>query len=210
MQVLYDDDDLLVLSKPSGLLSVPGRPEDHKDSLQTRAAAEYKGALLVHRLDHDTSGVFLMAMNKRAQANLGLQFEERKTEKSYIARVWGHIEGERGQVDLPLCVDWVNRPRQMVCYENGRPAQTDWEVIERGELPDGAPFTRVKLTPITGRSHQLRVHMAEMGFPILGEPFYAPEEAEKAADRLQLHAESLTIRHPTSGEMMTFIDPCPF
>ena len=206
LSVVYKDDDLLVLSKPSGLLSVPGKAEDHQDSLETRARKEFPDALLVHRLDLETSGVFLMARNKDTQANLGKQFERRKTDKRYIARVWGHVKDDTGRIDLPLRCDWDNRPRQMVCHEHGKPAQTDWEVLEREE----GGFTRVLLKPITGRSHQLRVHMEALGYPMLGEVFYAPDEARDAADRLQLHAESLTIHHPEDGRRITFTDPCPF
>ena len=206
LNIIHRDDDLLVLSKPSNLLSVPGRGADLQDCLEVRARAEFPEALLVHRLDLETSGVFIMALNKNAQRNLGLQFEQRRTEKHYIARVWGHIEEDAGTIDLPLRCDWENRPRQMVCYEHGKPAQTDWEVLER----ENAGFTRVLLKPITGRSHQLRVHMEQLGHPILGEVFYAHEEARDAAERLQLHAESLTIDHPKNGERVTFTDSAPF
>ena len=210
LNILYQDDDLLVLSKPSGILSVPGKPEEHRDCLETRAKAEIPNALLTHRLDLETSGIFMMALNKAAQAHINLQFEKRRTEKHYIARVWGNVKGENGQIDLPLCVDWDNRPRQMVCHIYGRCAQTDWDVLERGQLPCGNPFTRMLLKPITGRSHQLRVHMEELGHPILGEVFYAHDEAENAADRLQLHAQSLTIHHPKDEALITFTDPAPF
>ncbi|MEZ5814625.1 MAG: pseudouridine synthase [Alphaproteobacteria bacterium] len=206
LHILYQDDDLLVLSKPSGLLSVPGRAAEHADCLEVRARAEFPGALLVHRLDLETSGVFIMALNKESQVKLGRQFENRETEKRYIARVWGMPEEDGGRVDLPLRCDWENRPRQMVCHEHGKPAQTDWEVLERE--PEG--FTRMLLKPVTGRSHQLRVHMEALGHPILGEVFYAHEEAEKAAERLQLHAQSLSVYHPASGDKITFTDPAPF
>ena len=205
LNVLHQDDDLLVLSKPAGLLSVPGKGAELQDSLELRARTEFPQALLVHRLDMDTSGVFLMAMNKDAQANLGKQFERRKTEKVYIAEVWGSPEEDSGRIDLPLRCDWENRPRQMVCYEHGKPSQTDWEVLARGEHS-----TRMLLKPITGRSHQLRVHMEQLGHPILGEMFYAPDNVRDAAERLLLHAESLTIHHPKDGERVTFTDPAPF
>ena len=206
LNILYQDDDLLVLAKPSGLLSVPGKAEDQRDCLETRARAEFPEALLTHRLDLETSGVFMMARNKGAQVHINRQFELRDTQKRYIARVWGHVEDNSGHIDLPMRCDWENRPRQMICHEHGRAAQTDWEVLERE--PEG--FTRMLLKPVTGRSHQLRVHMEELGYPILGEVFYAHDEAEEAAERLQLHAERLTITHPTSGELVSFTDPCPF
>ncbi|MAF97801.1 MAG: RNA pseudouridine synthase [Micavibrio sp.] len=216
LKILHEDDALLVFSKPSGLLSVPGRAEDHADCLQARAAALYPESLLVHRLDLETSGIFIMARTKEAQSHLGKQFERRKTAKTYIARIWGDVEGEEGLIDLPLRCDWENRPMQMVCYEHGRPSQTHWTVLARETLPDGSPVTRLELNPITGRSHQLRVHLLELGnkeqggHPILGDDFYAHERAHKAAPRLQLHAEKLTIHHPNGGERISFIDPCPF
>lgn len=210
LKILHQDDDLLVLSKPSGLLSVPGRGEDLSDCLEMRAKEAFPEALLIHRLDMETSGVFIMAMNKDTQRNIGLQFERRKTRKTYIARVWGVIEENSGAIDLPLRCDWENRPLQIVCYEHGRASQTGWEVLEREENA-----TRVKLTPHTGRTHQLRVHMLELdkengGHPVLGDDFYAHEKAYDAAERLQLHAESLTLHHPKGGKLVTFTDECPF
>ena len=206
LRVLYEDADLLVLSKPSGLLSVPGRGEDVQDCLERRVRDEYSDALIVHRLDMETSGVFLMARNKAAQGHVGKQFEQRTTKKHYIARVWGHLEADTGRVDLPIRCDWENRPRQMVCYGHGKNAVTDWEVIER----EDTGYSRMLLKPITGRSHQLRVHMEEIGHPILGEVFYAHDDAREAADRLQLHAQMLEITHPASGERVIFTDPAPF
>ncbi|MCB9982635.1 MAG: RluA family pseudouridine synthase [Rhodospirillales bacterium] len=205
LNIIHRDDDLLVLSKPAGLLSVPGKAPEHADCLETRGKQEFPESLLVHRLDMDTSGIFIMAMNKKAQANLGKQFERRKIDKTYIAQVWGVPDQSEGRVDLPLRCDWENRPLQMVCYEHGRPAQTAWQVIgvEQGHA-------RVQLKPLTGRSHQLRVHMQALGHPILGDRFYAPEEARDGLDRLYLHAHSLTLHHPKDGTLTTFTDPCPF
>lgn len=171
LKILYKDDDVLVLSKPSGLLSVQGKNPGLEDCLQSRALKEFPYARLVHRLDLDTSGVFLMALKKTAQAHINLQFEKRKTQKRYIARVWGHVKDESGHVDLPIRVDWDNRPRQMISYEHGRSAQTDWHVLDHEILPCGNACTRVALKPITGRSHQLRLHMKEIGYPILVYPF---------------------------------------
>lgn len=208
LKVLHKDDDLLVLSKPSNLLSVPGRKADQQDSLEIRAREQFPECLLIHRLDMETSGIFLMALNKAAQGNIGKQFEHRKVAKTYIARVFGHPSEDAGLIDLPLICDWENRPKQMVCYEHGKPSQTKWSVMERegGDMP----ITRLRLEPITGRSHQLRVHLAEIGHPILGEPFYATDEILHCVPRLQLHAESLSIHHPSSDERITFHDPCPF
>ena len=196
---------MLVLSKPSGLLTVPGKPVDHRDCLESRARKEFPQATIVHRLDMDTSGIVVMALDAAAHRHIGLQFERRKTEKSYQARVWGTVTEAAGTIDLPLICDWPNRPKQMVDFEHGKPASTDWSVLEREDHA-----TRLRLYPLTGRSHQLRVHMLSLGHPILGDNFYAHEEAYRAVDRLQLHAESLTLHHPDDGRRITFNDPCPF
>ena len=209
LDVLFEDESLLVLHKPSGLLSVPGKAPDHKDCMETRAKATYTDALLVHRLDMETSGVFLMARTKEAQRHLGLQFEHRNAKKSYIARIWGHPDNQNGRIDLPLICDWPNRPKQMVDHENGKKAVTNWSVIAREKI-GAVNATRVELSPETGRSHQLRVHMLAMGHPILGDQLYAPEEALQATSRLQLHARSLTILHPVTKEFITFEADVPF
>jgi len=207
LDVRHRDDQVLVLHKPSGLLSVPGKAAELADCLEARAKAEYPEALLVHRLDMDTSGVFVMAMNKAAQRNLGLQFERRKTAKHYVALVHGIMEDDSGLVDEPLRCDWPNRPKQMICYEHGKPSQTRFEVLERNEATNR---TRVKLTPVTGRSHQLRVHMLHLGHPILGDDLYAHDDAYEAADRLMLHAEMLGFHHPDGGTFVEFTAACPF
>ena len=205
LSVIYRDAHILILDKPSGLLAVPGKPEAHDDCLEERARKFYRGAMTVHRLDRDTSGVVVMGMTRKAHANLSMQFEKRQTKKTYIARVWGNVEGENGHIDLPLGVDWKNRPKQIIDYENGKSAQTDWEVIAREDS-----ITRVRLAPATGRSHQLRVHMLSLGHPIVGDVFYAEGAALEAAPRLHLHAESLTFTHPDSGVQCSFTAPCPF
>ena len=165
LDVIHLDHELLLVNKPSGLLSVPGRGPLLADCLISRIQADYPTALLVHRLDRDTSGVMVFALSPHAQRHLGLQFEKRQTQKTYVARVWGQMVEQSGTVDLPIIVDWPNRPRQMICHETGRAAQTDWQVIKSGPQE-----TRVKLSPKTGRSHQLRVHMLALGHPILGDP----------------------------------------
>lgn len=202
--VLYADDHMVVADKPSGLLSVPGRGEDRADCLINRLRVVYPDILLVHRLDLDTSGVMAFGRTKAAQAFLGQQFEQRLTKKIYLARLWGEVAEDAGRVDLPLIVDWPNRPRQHVNFDTGKPSVTDWRVLKRGNGE-----TRMRLMPLTGRSHQLRVHMAEIGHVILGDPLYA---SGAAADypRLMLHADSLKIRHPDSGAAMTFSAACPF
>lgn len=203
--MLYQDDDLLVVDKPSGLLSVPGKAAEHSDCLETRAQETYPQCRIVHRLDMDTSGILVLAMNAKAHRHLGLQFERRHIKKTYVARVWGNVGGDSGTVDLPLICDWPNRPRQMVDHERGKPSQTDWQVLERDST-----ITRLKLTPITGRSHQLRVHLLSLGHPILGDNIYAHQEALDASDRLQLHAQRLTLFHPTGGKTCEFNSECPF
>ena len=204
LAILYQDHEILVVDKPHGLLSVPGRGEHLADSLLTRVQAAFPEALLVHRLDRDTSGVMVFAVTPKAQRNLGLQFERRHTKKTYVARVWGHVAEKTGTVDLPLIVDWPNRPLQMVDWERGKSALTEWRVARYEERT-----TRIRLFPRTGRSHQLRVHMREIGHPILGDPFYARGEA-RAAPRMMLHAESLRLRHPDGGKAITYSSPCPF
>ncbi len=205
LSVVYHDDDLLVLDKPSGLLTVPGKAPEHGDCLELRARQAYPQSRIVHRLDMDTSGIVVLAMNAKAHRHLGLQFERRHIKKTYIARVWGVVEKDSGTIDLPLICDWPNRPRQMVDHERGKPSQTDWQVLTRNE-----GSTRVKLTPLTGRSHQLRVHMLSLGHVILGDNIYADAPALAAADRLQLHAQSLTLFHPADGRTCEFASKCPF
>ena len=205
LAVLYRDDDLLLVDKPSGLLSVPGKPESHRDCLETRVKAAFPEALLIHRLDMETSGVMVFAMNPRAQKLINGQFERRIVKKTYVARVDGVLAADAGQIDLPLIADWPNRPLQKVCRETGKPARTRWQVLARERTA-----TRVELRPETGRSHQLRVHMMSIGHPILGDPFYADDPIWLAAPRLQLHALALSLRHPDGGAWRRFSAPCPF
>lgn len=205
IEVIHLDDDLLLVNKPSGLLSVPGKAPEHADCLETRVKTELTQALLVHRLDMDTSGVMVFAMNKAAQRHMGLQFERRHIRKTYLADVFGQMEGDVGAVDLPLIVDWPNRPLQKICHETGKKAQTGWKVLSRHN-----DRTRVELKPLTGRSHQLRVHMLAIGHPILGDRFYATGRALAASERLRLHAQSLVLHHPTGGERVQFECVCPF
>lgn len=204
LDVIHLDHELCVVNKPSGLLSVPGKGAHLADCLLARVQAAFPEALLVHRLDRDTSGVMVFAMTPHAQRHLGLQFEKRQVRKVYLARVWGEMAEKTGTVDLPLIVDWPNRPLQKVDYETGKPALTEWRVVR---VQEGT--TRVRLYPQTGRSHQLRVHMKEVGHPILGDPFYA-EGAARDFPRLMLHAESLRLRHPDGGKGMTFSAKAPF
>ena len=184
-------------------MSVPGKGEELADCLIARIQVAFPTALLVHRLDRDTSGIMVFAQTKAAQRHLGLQFEKRKTKKTYIARVQGEVAEKEGTVNLPLIVDWPNRPLQHVNYESGKEAVTDWV---RTRIEDGT--SRMRLFPQTGRSHQLRVHMQQLGHPILGDPFYS-EDFEKYP-RMMLHAEKLRLRHPQGGRGMEFKAKCPF
>ncbi|GAB5435999.1 RluA family pseudouridine synthase [Falsiruegeria mediterranea] len=204
LNVLHEDAQVIVVDKPWGLLSVPGRGEHLADCLLSRVQAAFPQALLVHRLDRDTSGVMIFAQTPHAQRHLGMQFEKRQTRKIYVARVWGRLEPKTGTVDLPLIVDWPNRPRQMVCHETGKQAVTDWRVAKyEGQT------TRVKLSPKTGRSHQLRVHMLALGHSILGDPFYA-EGPARDFPRMMLHSEELRLKHPEGGLSMKFRAKAPF
>ncbi|SNY91220.1 tRNA pseudouridine32 synthase / 23S rRNA pseudouridine746 synthase [Cohaesibacter sp. ES.047] len=205
LSVLFADEHLAIIDKPSGLLSVPGKDAAHWDCVEYRAKQALGDARIVHRLDMDTSGVMVLARTSDCHRNLGRQFEKRKVEKHYVARVWGNMVEECGHVDLPLICDWPSRPKQMVCFERGKQAQTDWQVLQRDDRS-----TLVRLTPHTGRSHQLRVHMQSLGHVIIGDRFYARGDALSGADRLLLHAEKLGLIHPATGEWMEFLSPCPF
>ena len=202
--ILHHDHEVILVDKPAGLLSVPGKGPELADCVISRLQAVFPDALLVHRLDRDTSSVMIFALTPHAQRHLGLQFEKRYTKKTYIARVWGRLAENTGTVDLPLNVDWPNRPRQMVDHENGRQAITDWRLVRASDTE-----SRVRLMPRTGRSHQLRVHMLEIGHPILGDPFYATGAA-RAFPRLMLHSETLQFRHPDGGKGTRVTAPCPF
>jgi tRNA pseudouridine32 synthase/23S rRNA pseudouridine746 synthase len=200
--LLHADAHLLLFDKPSGLLTVPAKPPGPADSLEARVRAAFPEALLVHRLDRDTSGVVVFARTRLAQRHLNWQFERRQVAKGYVARVAGAAAGEAGQIELPLIADWPNRPLQMVCFERGKPSVTEWWVLARE-----AGATRLALRPLTGRSHQLRVHLLAIGHPILGDPFYGDAGS---ADRLQLHAERLGFRHPDGGAWVEFAAEVPF
>ncbi|WP_299562284.1 RluA family pseudouridine synthase [uncultured Sulfitobacter sp.] len=202
--ILHEDTQVLLVDKPAGLLSVPGKGPHLADCLLARVQAAFPDALLVHRLDRDTSGVMIFALTPYAQRHLGLQFEKRMTKKTYVARVWGVPAAKTGIVDLPLIVDWPNRPLQMVCQKTGKPAQTDWRVIK-----NEGDTARVRLTPHTGRSHQLRVHMLSLGHPILGDPFYATGPAREFP-RLMLHSEELRFNHPEGGRSTKVRSAAPF
>lgn len=205
LTILHEDEHILVLDKPSGLLTVPGKPETHADCLESRAREHFPHARIIHRLDMDTSGVIILALTAHAHRHIGLQFEKRQTRKLYQALVWGALQPEEGRVDQPLMTDWPNRPKQMIDHERGRAAITDWTVLDREP-----GYTRVSLSPLTGRSHQLRVHMDYLGHPILGDNLYAHDAAWQAHERLCLHAQRLSLRHPDGGDEIVFESAVPF
>ncbi len=205
LDVVYQDSDVLVLNKPSGLLSVPGRQAIHKDSLQSRAQQQFPHATTVHRLDMETSGLIVMALNKPTHVHLGRQFEQRLIKKKYRARVYGHLTEAQGKVEEPLICDWPNRPRQMVDHVNGKPALTHWQVIA-----EEAQTTLVELSPVTGRSHQLRVHMMSIGHPIVGDPLYAAGEALASSPRLALQSQAIEFQATEQGPIQQFTLPPDF
>ncbi|WP_027014995.1 RluA family pseudouridine synthase [Comamonas composti] len=220
LRCLYADDDLLVLDKPSGLLCVPGRGPDKQDCLSARAASRWADALVVHRLDQATSGLVLMARNPPGQRRLSQDFAERRVHKRYAAVVHGRPPAkdcgllapasetasacgpEPGWhcIDLPIAADWERRPLRIIDAERGKPSQTLWRTMEQMS-PDR---TRVELQPLTGRTHQLRLHLAAIGHPILGDALYAPPQVQQAATRLLLHAQALEFAHPATGAWMRF------
>lgn len=197
------DASMLVAEKPAGLLSVPGRLPEHRDCLISRVQTRYADALTVHRLDQVTSGLVLIARGPAMQRALSMQFERRQVSKRYIALVEGLVEAESGEIALPLICDWPNRPRQQVDHAIGKPALTRWKVLSRDEATSR---TRLELEPVTGRSHQLRVHLAEIGHPIVGDVFYGAAPAP----RVCLHAASLGLVHPADGVLVEFSSPAPF
>ncbi|MDR1935122.1 MAG: RNA pseudouridine synthase [Candidatus Accumulibacter sp.] len=207
VSLIHVDRALIVAAKPTRLLSVPGRGPDKQDCLIARLQGEFPDALIVHRLDFDTSGLVVLARGKKTQRALSLLFQERRVDKRYVAVVEGRPKQSEGEIDLPLCVDWPNRPLHKVDFDSGKPALTRYRVIAH----DGALHaSRLALTPETGRTHQLRVHMQALGHPILGDPLYAHEDARSKAERLLLHAERLAFPHPSTGKPLDFSLAAPF
>lgn len=210
LEPLYADEALLVFDKPSGLLAVPGRGPDKQDCLAARVQARYPDALIVHRLDMATSGLMVMARGAAVQRELSRAFAAREVSKRYIAVVAGRLDAPSqgwGVIDLPIVVDWPNRPLRIVDHTRGKPSLTRWRVLGNDET---GLRTRIELEPVTGRSHQLRVHLAELGHPILGDALYAPPQVQARSGRLLLHAWSLDFMHPLSGERLAFECPPPF
>ena len=199
IEYVYNDEQIIIVDKPANMLSVPGRTPDKQDCLIHRVQKLFPEARIVHRLDFATSGLMVIAQNRESHRVLSRQFENRETEKTYVAKVYGQPKQQSGVIDLPLRCDWERRPLQIVDHQLGKNALTHWRIIEQFE---NSCF--VELSPTTGRTHQLRVHMQAMGHPILGDELYAHEAAHSMADRLNLHAKELIITHPSKNGRMAF------
>ena len=207
IDLAYADAACLVAVKPSGLLAVPGRGEAGRDCLAARVQAEWPDALVVHRLDMSTSGLMLFARGADAQRALSIAFAERRIGKRYVAVVDGHVAPAHGEIDLPLAADWPNRPKQRVDVEHGKPSLTRYRVL--AQATDGA-WSRIELEPVTGRAHQLRVHLSARGHAILGDALYANADVQVRAERLMLHATRLEFAHPTTGAANSVVSAPPF
>ncbi len=207
MKTLYEDSDIIVVSKPAYLLSCPGRLAFKQDSVRFRLAQKYPDIREVHRLDWETSGIMTLAKNKEAHRHLSIQFQERQTKKRYIAICSGHVQDAPFTIDVPLIFDYENRPLQKVDFENGKPSQT---IVEKDKYYKDNHSSRVILTPITGRSHQLRLHLAHQGHAILGDGLYAAPKQLLQAARLMLHAEYLGFTHPKTEKWIDITDKAPF
>lgn len=203
--VLYADEFIIVANKPSGLLSVPGRGEDKQECLISHLKTRYPDVRIVHRLDMDTSGLLVLARDAESHRRLSSQFETRKTAKTYVAQCAGTPPLERGHVNLPMIIDWERRPLQHVNFLHGKHAQTLWKRLEQH-----VDYFKVELTPVTGRTHQLRLHMKMLGHPILGDTLYADEKSRNSRSRLMLHAQRLAFTHPLTHEPMAFFCPDDF
>jgi len=205
--LIYADQALLIANKPDNLLSVPGKGEEKQDCLIRRVQTRYPDALIVHRLDFNTSGLLVLARGKDMHRRLSILFQDRQVEKSYVAVVDGKLAEDSGQIDLPLIVDWPNRPLHKVDFATGKPSQTLYKVLSYDAEKN---CSRVELTPLTGRTHQLRIHMQAIGHTILGDPLYADAATKAKASRLLLHAEYLAFTHPASGKPLNFTCPADF
>jgi len=198
--ILRRDVEFLIINKPARLLSVPGRHPKNRDSVIARLQVEYPSAEIVHRLDFDTSGIMVIPLSKPALSHISKQFQARTVHKAYTAVVNGLMEDDEGVIDLPIAADMENRPKYKICFSEGKKSVTEYKVLSRDMI---AHTTRVSLHPITGRSHQLRLHLQAIGYPILGCEFYADETALRKSPRLLLHATELTFSHPITGEKVS-------
>lgn len=207
LKILYQDASLLVVDKPAGLLSVPGRGESKQDCLLSRVQAEFPDALIVHRLDMGTSGIMLLAFGKAMERALSILFQTRNVHKRYVALVTGQLQQACGEINLPLMTDWPNRPRQMVSLEQGKPSLTRYRVLDYDVSMNAS---RVELEPVTGRSHQLRVHLQALGHPILGDELYASAAVYAQSARLLLHATFIEFPHPLTSRQIAVESKAPF
>ncbi|MBM1022902.1 RluA family pseudouridine synthase [Enterobacter sp. A11] len=212
IEILWQDEHLLLINKPSGLLSLSGKNPQNLDSVHYRLVQTFPGCTLVHRLDFGTSGLMVVARNKAINAALCEQFSQRSVEKVYSALLCGHVENDEGVIDAPIAKDPALFPLMSICAKNGKPARSHYRVVERFYQETGLPLTRVKLTPETGRTHQLRIHCQQLGHPILGCDLYGGLEAPGAerTSRLMLHASILNFIHPVSGEPVNARHAAPF
>lgn len=209
IEILYQDEYLLLINKPTRLLSLSSKPPHNQDSVHSRLVKDFPTATLIHRLDFGTSGIMIVALNKAINAAIGNQFQDRTVAKSYTAVLHGHLQQETGSMDFPICKGEF--PLQKVCYESGKKALTDYRVMERLQSEEkGELTTRVEFKPVTGRTHQLRVHSEAFGHPILGCDLYASDEAFFMANRLMLHATTIEFDHPITGQRIYGLSPCPF
>lgn len=206
LDILFQDEHLLAVNKPTGLLSVPGNSLEKQDCMVSRCQAEFEHILIVHRLDMLTSGIIVFARNKAALRAMNKLFAEREVSKTYIAIVDGIVNNDEGEINQPLMADWPNRPKQKI-DAGGKASCTQYQVLHRDQITQ---TTRIKLTPMTGRSHQLRVHMMWLGHPILGDPFYATDEALHKSERLLLHASELAFVHPMTNQPINIHSPPAF
>lgn len=205
--ILYQDDAILLINKPSGLLSLSGKNPLNRDSVHYRLLKQFPTALMLHRLDLGTSGLLVIALNKTVAANINLQFQSRTVHKTYQAILAGHVAPDTGDISLPIAKDPDNFPHMKLCGVTGKAASSHFDVIERRHHPDS---TRVVFTPHTGRTHQLRIHSGGIGHPILGCDLYGTPQTQQMAPRLLLHAATLEFDHPVSGERIYGVSDCPF
>ena len=207
IEILYQDQYLLLINKPDTLLTLSGKHPLNKDSVHFRLVKEFPTATMIHRLDFGTSGILIVALNKQINAHIGKQFQARNVVKTYTAILHGHLAEDAGCIDFPIAKDKPNFPLQKICYETGKQALTNYQVIERLQQPFS---TRVTFRPVSGRTHQLRIHSKQIGHPILGCDLYATDEAFFMAKRLMLHATCIEFDHPVTGERLKGFSPCPF
>ena len=205
LEIIYQDDHLLAVNKPHGLLSVPGRGEDKQDCVINRMLKMFPDAKVVHRLDCHTSGVMLLARGIDMQRALSRLFHDRRVEKEYVALVAGEVADQSGVIDIPMRGDPDNRPLQIVDYEHGKRAQTNWQLLDTQQLESGEKVSRLKLIPVTGRTHQLRLHCAMLGHPIIGDRLYNADVQLDAAKRMMLHARKLHLKHPVTDEVLDIV-----